>query len=108
MERQALHQDTVTAWEDFEETGLHATGNEVMDGLVGSLGNRERVASACMPQVRIASAALRDLERLSKFSRPKEPDAAESAGGTVVRTEQVLQQRPMVDPLVESPPHEFR
>lgn len=50
-----------------------------------------------MPQVRFASAALRDLQRLREFLRPKNPAAARRAGGeTIIKAVQILRQQPMV------------
>jgi predicted transcriptional regulator len=45
--RQALHQDALAAWEEFEETGLHATGNEVMAWLETWGTDDELPAPAC-------------------------------------------------------------
>ena len=49
-----------------------------------------------MPQVRFAPAALRDLQRLREFLRPKNPAAAQRAAETIIKAVQVLRQQPMV------------
>ena len=61
-----------------------------------------------MPQVRFAPAALRDLERLRDFLRPKNPAAARRAGETIIKAVQVLRQQPMVGRPVEDLPPEYR
>lgn len=61
-----------------------------------------------MPQVRFAPAALRDLERLRDFLRPKNPAAAKRAGETIIKAVQVLRQQPMVGRPVEDLPPEYR
>ncbi len=61
-----------------------------------------------MPQVRFAPAALRDLERLREFLRPKNPAAARRAGETIINAVQVLRQQPMVGRSVEDLPPEYR
>lgn len=45
--RQSLHQDAVAAWEEFEETGLHVSGNEVMAWLETWGTDNELPAPAC-------------------------------------------------------------
>ena len=45
--RQALHHDAVAAWNEFEETGLHVTGNEVMAWLMTWGTDDEVPAPAC-------------------------------------------------------------
>lgn len=49
-----------------------------------------------MPQVRFASAALRDLEKLREFLRPKNPAAAKRAALTITKAVQVLGQHPQI------------
>ena len=61
-----------------------------------------------MPQVRFAPAALRDLQRLREFLRPKNPVAAQRAGETIIKAVQVLRLQPMVGRPVEDLPPEFR
>jgi plasmid stabilization system protein ParE len=61
-----------------------------------------------MPQVRFAPAALRDLQRLREFLRPKNPAAARRAGETIIKAVQVLRQQPMVGRPVEDLPPEYR
>ncbi len=45
--RQALHQDAVAAWQEYEETGLHVSGNEVMAWLETWGTDNEQSAPAC-------------------------------------------------------------
>ena len=47
-----------------------------------------------MPQVIFAPAALRDLERLKAFLRPKNPAAARRAAAAIIRTIQTLAVHP--------------
>jgi len=47
-----------------------------------------------MPQVIFSSAALRDLERLRAFLRPKNPTAARRAGSAIIKTVQCLAAQP--------------
>lgn len=61
-----------------------------------------------MPQVRFAPAALRDLQRLREFLRPKNPAAAQRAAETIIKAVQVLRQQPMVGRPVEDLPPEYR
>ena len=61
-----------------------------------------------MPQVRFAPAALRDLERLREFLRPKNPAAARRAGKTIIKAIEVLRLQPMVGRPVEDLPPEYR
>ena len=49
-----------------------------------------------MPQVRFAPAALRDLEKLREFLRPKNPAAARRAALTIIKAVQVLGQHPQI------------
>lgn len=49
-----------------------------------------------MPQVRFAPLALRDLERMREFLRPKNPDAAKRAAATIKKAIQVLGQHPQI------------
>lgn len=49
-----------------------------------------------MPQVRFAPAALRDLERLREFLRPKNPAAAKRAAAVITKTIQMLGQHPQI------------
>ena len=61
-----------------------------------------------MPQVRFAPPAIRDLERLREFLRPKSPIAAKRAGEVIVRALQVLGSRPQLGRPIEDMPDEFR
>lgn len=61
-----------------------------------------------MPQVRFAPAAIRDLERLRAFLRPKNPAAARRAGETIVRGLRLLGDQPKAGRLVEGLPEAFR
>ncbi len=61
-----------------------------------------------MPQVRFAPAAIRDLERLREFLRPKNPVAAQRAGEAILRAVQVLGLQPQIGRPIEDLPDEFR
>ena len=45
--REALRQDTLKAWEEFQTTGLHATAEEVDDWLASWGSDAERAAPKC-------------------------------------------------------------
>lgn len=61
-----------------------------------------------MPQVSFAPAALRDLQRLRDFLRPKSPQAARRAGQSILRGVRVLALQPLIGrPLSDRPP-EYR
>jgi len=61
-----------------------------------------------MPQVRFAPPALRDLERLREFLRPKSPDAAKRAASAIKKTLQVLEQHPQIGRPVDNMEPEYR
>ncbi|MFN3296779.1 type II toxin-antitoxin system RelE/ParE family toxin [Caldimonas sp.] len=61
-----------------------------------------------MPQVRFAPAAIRDLERLREFLRPKNPVAAQRAGEAIVKAVRVLGLQPQLGRPIENLPDEFR
>lgn len=61
-----------------------------------------------MPQVRYAPAALRDLQRLREFLRPKNPVAAKRAGETIMKAVQILGLQPQIGRPVEDMPDEYR
>jgi plasmid stabilization system protein ParE len=61
-----------------------------------------------MPQVRFAPPAIRDLERLREFLRPKSPIAAKKAGEVIVKAVQVLCLQPQLGRPIEDMPEEFR
>ncbi|MCO5120089.1 MAG: type II toxin-antitoxin system RelE/ParE family toxin [Burkholderiaceae bacterium] len=61
-----------------------------------------------MPQVRYAPGAIRDLQRLRDFLRPKNPVAARHAAETVMKAVQVLGLQPHIGRPVEDLPEEFR
>lgn len=61
-----------------------------------------------MPQVRFAPAAIRDLERLREFLRPKSPLAAKKAGEVIGKAVQVLALQPPLGRPIEDMPEEFR
>ena len=54
-----------------------------------------------MPQVKFAPAALRDLEKLREFLRPKNPAAAKRAAAVITRAVKVLGQHPQIGRPVE-------
>lgn len=57
-----------------------------------------------MPRVIFAPAAIRDLERLRAFLRPKNPVAAKRAGEAIVQGVQALGAHPHMGRLVEELP----
>ena len=61
-----------------------------------------------MPQVRFSPPAIRDLERLREFLRPKSPIAAKWAGEVIVKAVQVLGLQPKLGRPIEDMPDEFR
>jgi plasmid stabilization system protein ParE len=61
-----------------------------------------------MPQVRYAPGALRDLQRLREFLRPKNPVAAQRAAETIMKAVEVLGQQPQIGRPVEDMPPEYR
>ncbi len=61
-----------------------------------------------MPQVRFALPAIRDLERLRDFLRPKSPIASRRAGEVIVKAVQVLGLQPRLGRPIEDMPDEFR
>jgi plasmid stabilization system protein ParE len=61
-----------------------------------------------MPQVRFSPPAIRDLERLREFLRPKSPIAAKRAGEVIVKAVQVLGLQPNLGRPIEDMPDEFR
>lgn len=54
-----------------------------------------------MPQVKFAPAALRDLEKLREFLRPKNPVAAKRAAAAITKAVKVLGQHPQIGRPVE-------
>ena len=61
-----------------------------------------------MPQVRFAPSAIRDLERLRDFIRPKSAMAAKRAGEAIVKSVQVLGLQPQLGRPMEDLPENFR
>ena len=62
--------------------------------MVGDLGNRRRERSTAMPRVILSPAALKDLQRLREFLRPKSPEAARRSALVIVKAVQVLGLQP--------------
>ena len=54
-----------------------------------------------MPQVKFAPAALRDLEKLREFLRPKNPTAAKRAAAVITKAVKLLGQHPQIGRPVE-------
>jgi plasmid stabilization system protein ParE len=61
-----------------------------------------------MPQVIFAAAAIRDMQRLRDFLRPKNPDAARRAGEAIRQGVQRLGAHPQMGRLVEDLPGQYR
>ena len=61
-----------------------------------------------MPQVRFAPAALRDLERLREFLRPKSSDTAKRAAVVIKKAMQALGQHPQIGRPADNLEPEYR
>lgn len=61
-----------------------------------------------MPQVTLAVTALRDLERLREFLRPKNPAAAKRAATAIIKAIQVLAAHPKIGRPAEEMSIEYR
>lgn len=61
-----------------------------------------------MSQVIFAPAAIRDLQRLRDFLRPKNPDAARRAGDAIRQGVRILGAQPRLGRMVDDLPEEFR
>ena len=61
-----------------------------------------------MPQVRYAPGAIRDLQQLREFLRPKNPLAARRAAEAIMKAVQLLGQQPQIGRPVEEMQDEFR
>ncbi|WP_209426826.1 type II toxin-antitoxin system RelE/ParE family toxin [Pararhodobacter sp. SW119] len=61
-----------------------------------------------MPQVEFAPAAIRDLQRLRDFLRPKSADAAHRAGEAIRQGLNLLGTHPRLGRVVDDLPEEFR
>lgn len=61
-----------------------------------------------MPPVIFAPAAIRDLQRLRDFLRPKSPDAARRAGEAIRRGVQILGTQPGMGRPIDDLPETFR
>lgn len=61
-----------------------------------------------MPQVRFAPRALRDLERLREFLRPKSSDVAKRAAAIIKKAVQALGQQPQIGRPADNLDPEYR
>jgi plasmid stabilization system protein ParE len=61
-----------------------------------------------MPQVIYAPGALRDLERLREFLRPKNPAVAVRPAETIRKAIQIIGRQPQIGRSVEGMPDEYR
>jgi plasmid stabilization system protein ParE len=61
-----------------------------------------------MPPIIYASSAIRDLQRLREFLRPKNPLAARRAAEAIVKSLQILGQQPQIGRLIEDMPDQYR
>ena len=61
-----------------------------------------------MPQVIYAPGAIRDLQRLREFLRPKSPIAAKRAADTIMKALHVLGLQPQIGRTVEHMPDQYR
>lgn len=46
-QREAFHRDALQAWQEYKETGLHVTGDEVLDWLESWGTPNEKAAPTC-------------------------------------------------------------
>ncbi|MEH6460390.1 type II toxin-antitoxin system RelE/ParE family toxin [Chitinimonas sp. JJ19] len=58
--------------------------------------------------MKYAPGAIRDLQRLREFLRPKNPAAAKRAGEAILKAVQVLGQQPHIGRPIEEMPEEYR
>lgn len=58
--------------------------------------------------MRYAPAAIRDLQRLREFLRPKNPAAARRAGEIILKAVRILENQPQMGRPVEDMPSEYR
>ncbi len=72
------------------------------------LGYRKRIIDALVSQVIYAPSAVRDLERLREFLRPKNPVAARRAAETIMKAMQVHGLQPQIGRPVDDMPDEYR
>lgn len=72
------------------------------------LGYRQRIASTYMPQVKYTHGAIRDLQRLREFLRPKNPMAAKRAGEIIRKAIEVLGKQPQIGRPVDDMSLEYR
>ncbi len=105
--RNAFRQDTMNAWEEYQETGLHANAAEVETWLT-SWGSENELSAPPMSQIIYSAAAVRDLQRLQDFLRKKNPAAAKRAAEAIVKAIQVLVQQPQIGRPVEDLPIMYR
>jgi len=61
-----------------------------------------------MPSVKFAPSAIRDMQRLREFLRPKSPDAAKRAGEAIKKTLAVLGLQPKMGRPIEDMPDHYR
>jgi plasmid stabilization system protein ParE len=61
-----------------------------------------------MPQVIYSSGAIRNLQRLRDFLRPKNPLAAKRAAESILKAVDVLRHQPQIGRPVEDMPDEYR
>ncbi len=72
------------------------------------LGYRQRTTYSCMPQVKYAQGAIRDLQRLREFLRLKNPAAATRVGETITKSLQILGEQPHIGRPIEEMPNDYR
>jgi plasmid stabilization system protein ParE len=61
-----------------------------------------------VPQVVFAPAAIRDIQRLREFLRPKSAEAAKRAGKAIIQGVHILAAQPRIGRMVDGLPEEFR
>ena len=62
--------------------------------MAGDMGHRGRERRTAMPRVTLSPGALRDLQRLREFLRPKSPEAAQRSAKVIIKAIQVLGLQP--------------
>lgn len=62
--------------------------------MAADMGNRGRERRAAMPRVTLSPGALRDLQRLREFLRPKSHEAAQRSAKVIIKAIQVLGLQP--------------
>ncbi len=76
--------------------------------MAGELGKHKRVASAGMPRLIFAPAAVRDLRRLRDFLQLKDSEAARRAGEAIRQGVKLLGDYPRMGRMLDDLPEQYR